>query len=265
MVRVPSARDHLDVVIAEQSGRAVEQLHALALEQPGRALLQALLDPLDALGQRRDVDLGVLLLEAHAVDAPREAHRPAGGDHRLRRDAVPQVRGAADDVALDHRDLGAEAGGVCRRGVARRTAADDHESSCHRDARLAALSRRRSAQPSLANMVPRLSVGRGSAGVEPERFEPPPGTLGQYRDGYRNVLRAFADPLEVHAVGVDEVAAPREVVGPEDAHHTTVHLRHTALAVGDVLMSSACAHVWRDSEPSCVPTIRLKRGPKQPP
>ena len=64
---------------------------------------------------------------------PGEAHRPAGGDHRLRRDAVPQVGGAADDVALDHRDLGAEAGRVGGRGVAGRPAADDHESSCHGD------------------------------------------------------------------------------------------------------------------------------------
>ena len=47
----------------------------------------------------------------------------AGGDHRLRRDAVPQVRGAADDVALDERDLGTE-----RRRDASRTC-------CRRDRR----------------------------------------------------------------------------------------------------------------------------------
>ena len=63
--------------------------------------------------------------------ARRAAHRPAGGDHRLRRDAVPQVGRAADDVALDHRDLGAEAGGSGGGGVAGRSAADDHESSAH--------------------------------------------------------------------------------------------------------------------------------------
>jgi hypothetical protein len=38
--------------------------------------------------------------------------RAAGGDHRLRRDAVEQVRRATDDVALDHRDLRAEASRV---------------------------------------------------------------------------------------------------------------------------------------------------------
>ena len=39
--------------------------------------------------------------------------QPAGGDHRLRRDAVPQVGGAADDVALDHRHVGARARAAC--------------------------------------------------------------------------------------------------------------------------------------------------------
>jgi hypothetical protein len=37
----------------------------------------------------------------------------------------------------------------------------------------------------------------------------------------------------VHAVGVDEVATPGEVVLAEDAHDATVHLRNAALAVGD--------------------------------
>ena len=58
-------------------------------------------------------------------------HGPAGGDHRLGRDAVPQVRRAADDVALDQRDLGAEPGRVGGRRVAGRAAADDHEPQCH--------------------------------------------------------------------------------------------------------------------------------------
>ena len=59
------------------------------------------------------------------------SHRAAGRDHRLRRDAVPQVGGAADDVALDHRHLGAEPGGVGRGGVAGGPAADDHEARRH--------------------------------------------------------------------------------------------------------------------------------------
>ena len=41
------------------------------------------------------------------------------------------MSGAADDVALDHRDLRAEPSGVGGRGVARRPTADDHESSRH--------------------------------------------------------------------------------------------------------------------------------------
>ena len=59
------------------------------------------------------------------------SHRPAGGDHRLRRDAVPQVGGAADDVAFDHGDLGTEPGGVGGRGVPGRPAADDQETRRH--------------------------------------------------------------------------------------------------------------------------------------
>ena len=78
-----------------------------------------------------DVDLGLLLLEAHSLDPASERDRPAGGDHRLRRDAVPQVGGTADDVALDERDLGAEARGVGGRGVAGGATADDHETSGH--------------------------------------------------------------------------------------------------------------------------------------
>ena len=51
--------------------------------------------------------------------APDRGQGAAGGDHRLGRDAVPQVGGAADHVLLDDRDLGAEPGGVGGRGVAR--------------------------------------------------------------------------------------------------------------------------------------------------
>ena len=56
----------------------------------------------------------------------------AGGDQRLRRDAVPQVRGAADDVALDERDVGAERGGDGGAGVARGATTQDHETSACR-------------------------------------------------------------------------------------------------------------------------------------
>ena len=129
-------------MIAEQLRCAVEKLHSLAVEQPRGALLQPVLDPLDPARQRDDVDLGFLLLETHSVDPAREAHGPAGGDHRLRRDAVPEVCRAADHIALDHRHFRAEPCRVGGRGVAGRPAADDHESSCHRDGRLAALSRR---------------------------------------------------------------------------------------------------------------------------
>ena len=63
----------------------------------------------------------------------REAHRPAGGDHRLARDAVPQMGRAADHVTLDHRDLGAEPGGVRGGLVAGRPTTDDDEAHGHAD------------------------------------------------------------------------------------------------------------------------------------
>ena len=65
--------------------------------------------------------------EPHRVRAAELGELAAGGDQRLRRDAVPQVRGAADDVALDERDVGAQRGGDGRARVARGPATEDHE------------------------------------------------------------------------------------------------------------------------------------------
>ena len=79
-----------------------------------------------------DIDGRVDVGQAEPTDRPGAADRPPGGDHRLRRDAVPEVGGAADDVALDHHDLGPEPGGVGGRGVAGRAATDDDEASAHR-------------------------------------------------------------------------------------------------------------------------------------
>ena len=62
----------------------------------------------------------------------------AGGDHRLRRDAVPEVRGAADDVALDQRDVGAERGRDARARVARGPTTEDHDTRHARNATSAA-------------------------------------------------------------------------------------------------------------------------------
>src|SRR5580765_3796658 len=46
-----------------------------------------------------------------------------------------------------------------------------------------------------------------------------------------DLITRFADPFEMHPVGRAEVAAPRETVFAEDAHHVAVHVRHAALAV----------------------------------
>jgi hypothetical protein len=122
---------HLDMVRVDKSGRSGEQLDTLAGEQLGGVRAQMLLDVLDARGERVDIDLGALLLEAHAAESTGEAHRPAGGDHRLRGDAVPQVRCAADDIALDERHLGAEARRMGGSRIAGGAAADDDQSCRH--------------------------------------------------------------------------------------------------------------------------------------
>ena len=65
--------------------------------------------------------------DAHRVRAPELEQLTAGGDQRLRRDAVPEVRGTTDDVALDQRDVGAECGRDARARVARGTATEDDD------------------------------------------------------------------------------------------------------------------------------------------
>ena len=83
------------------------------------------------------------------MSAPAElGELAAGRDQRLRRDAVPQVRGATDHVALDERDVGAERGGDARAGVPGGTTAE-HDEMRHahevRSERRRAVSRRASA------------------------------------------------------------------------------------------------------------------------
>ena len=124
-------RVDLDGVRCHEARRAGDHAHALALQQPARPRVQVRLDPLDARRQRFGVDRRRRLLETHSRRAAQEAHRPTGGDHRLRRDAVEEVRGTADELTLDDGHLGAEASGERRRRVARRSAADDEESGGH--------------------------------------------------------------------------------------------------------------------------------------
>ncbi len=143
---------HLHFLWPHHPGRAADQLDPLALQQSGRVALEMVLDVFDALGQPGDVDLGHLLLEPHPADPPGEAHRPTGGDHRLRRDAVPQMGRAANDVAFDQGDLGAEPGRMGGRSVPRGPTTDDDEACRHGEE--ATASGQPSVQPSPANIVP---------------------------------------------------------------------------------------------------------------
>ena len=150
--------------------------------------------------------------------------RAAGGDHRLRRDAVPQVRGTADDVALDHRRPRRRGG---RRGggdVAGGSAADDHESSGHQ----------------------RSPDDHAVVGEEACRCPPRCSVLSASGTGVRAEARrvrqqvtAFADVLEVHAVGRQEVPTPGEAVLAEDLHRRA-STRQVAKSGG--------AHPWQEPD-----------------
>jgi hypothetical protein len=121
----------LDVARRQHARRPVQHGDALAVEEARGVVLEVPLDALDALTQRLDVDLGVGLFEAHPFEAAGERHRSASGDHGLRRDAVPQVSSATDDIAFDQCDLGAEPRCMRGRSIACGSATDDHEACRH--------------------------------------------------------------------------------------------------------------------------------------
>ncbi len=121
----------LDLVGADQATGALDEADALAAEQAAHRALESGLDGGDALLEGVEVDLGRHPAQAHALGLVEVAHGTAGGDHGLRRDAVPQVRRAADDVALDDGDLGAEAGSGGGGLVPRGATTDDDEAHGH--------------------------------------------------------------------------------------------------------------------------------------
>ena len=57
---------------------------------------------LESFRQVGDVDSGLHGREPHTLAATEERDRSTGGDHRLGRDAIPQMGGASDHVAFDH-------------------------------------------------------------------------------------------------------------------------------------------------------------------
>ena len=118
-----------DQVRTDESGRAHDHPDTLTLEQLDGVALQSALNVFDTVLQSNVVDFGILMLKAHALDAPGEAHRSAGSDHRLRRNAVPQVCSASDDITLDQRDLGSQTGGIRGRGITCWTTTNDHKAS----------------------------------------------------------------------------------------------------------------------------------------
>jgi len=115
---------------AEPAG-ALDDPDALALEQLAAGGGETPDDAADALPQQLEVDGRDLDLDAHARSLADIRVRAAGGDHGLGRHAVPEVGGAAHDVALDERDLGTQTGRVGGGLRARRATADDDEPQGH--------------------------------------------------------------------------------------------------------------------------------------
>jgi hypothetical protein len=130
LVHAAHVLDDHGVRALEPADAAVE-LDPLALQQLSDRPLQPFADGADPLAEGGEVHAAGRLGQAEPLDPAQERHGAAGGDHGLGRDAVPQVGGAPDDVLLDQRHLGAEPGGVRRRRVARRSAADDHQAQGH--------------------------------------------------------------------------------------------------------------------------------------
>ena len=144
---VPSTPVDLDLVRADEAGRAADHAHALARQQPVMPSWRWLLIP------------SMRVVSASVSTSAIACSRPIPVDRRRKLIAPPvaiivfdgmqsqQVGGAADDVALDHRDLGAEPGGVRGRRVAGRSTADDHEARRHGAQAMAQLDWRPTADP----------------------------------------------------------------------------------------------------------------------
>jgi hypothetical protein len=90
-------------------------------------VLEAVLDVGDALAQGLEVELDVDAGQSHRRRTVHHGHGATGGDHGLAGDAVEQVGGTADDVALDQGDVSPQTGGVGGTRRAAGTTADDDE------------------------------------------------------------------------------------------------------------------------------------------
>ena len=128
---VPSSVSTATVYAPDEPAGARDHADALRLQQAAHRFVQPLLDRRDPLAQGVEVEVA-LGAQSHDPGARQLRQLATRRDHRFRRDAVPEVRGAADDVAFDERHLGAERRRDRGRGVAGRSTAEDHEAHRHR-------------------------------------------------------------------------------------------------------------------------------------
>ena len=115
---------------ALEPARPPDHPDALRLEQFADRVVQLRFDARDAGPEGVEVEAAVGG-NAHHLGPVKLGEEPAGGDHRLGRDAVPQMGGTTDEVALDQGDLGSEASGDSGGRVAPGATADDDEPDAH--------------------------------------------------------------------------------------------------------------------------------------
>ena len=81
LVRRSVACIDMNSVGIQQTCRSANDGDALALQQRGHVIGQAVLDALNAVGQRIDVDFSIAIGQAHSAETFRETHGPTGSNH----------------------------------------------------------------------------------------------------------------------------------------------------------------------------------------
>ena len=91
-----------DRMSIDHPAKTVDQLHSLTVEETANRGFEARLDVLETVAPLVEIDVQADVDESHPRRPAQELTGVASGDHRLRRDAIPQMSGTADRVALDY-------------------------------------------------------------------------------------------------------------------------------------------------------------------
>ena len=115
----------------DHPAKPVDQFHPLTVEETTNRGLKPKLDVLETVTQLVEIDVRPDLGEPHPRRPTQELAGITGGDHRLRRNAIPQMRSTADRVALDHDHVRTQARRSACATVAGRSPSDDHHACRH--------------------------------------------------------------------------------------------------------------------------------------